>query len=162
MEKIIQVLGVDCWRKAKLSGVKLCISRGLVWLTCSICSISVQFLTGQKVTASHAAVLLAKLFSTPGPKRNTTVLVVDEVRQRILCFLSSKDCKKWGFGGWEIMHALSVSRDVTGIDLGERDANSSSYLFKFSFLKRLSILLPCFSLPWISYWFYVLLIQDME
>ncbi|TRZ20092.1 hypothetical protein HGM15179_007073 [Zosterops borbonicus] len=38
-----------------------------------------EFLTGQKVTASHAAVLLAKLFSTPGPKRNTTVLVVDEL-----------------------------------------------------------------------------------
>ncbi|NXN02797.1 ORC1 protein, partial [Sylvia borin] len=38
-----------------------------------------EFLTGQKVTASHAAVLLAKLFSTPGPKRKTTVLVVDEL-----------------------------------------------------------------------------------
>ncbi|NWT19355.1 ORC1 protein, partial [Vireo altiloquus] len=38
-----------------------------------------EFLTGQKVTATHAAVLLAKLFSTPGPKRKTTVLVVDEL-----------------------------------------------------------------------------------
>ncbi|NXY00869.1 ORC1 protein, partial [Pteruthius melanotis] len=38
-----------------------------------------EFLTGQKVTAAHAAVLLAKLFSTPGPKRKTTVLVVDEL-----------------------------------------------------------------------------------
>ncbi|XP_039567693.1 origin recognition complex subunit 1 [Passer montanus] len=38
-----------------------------------------EFLTGQKVTANHAAVLLAKLFSTPGPKRKTTVLVVDEL-----------------------------------------------------------------------------------
>ncbi|NWZ84819.1 ORC1 protein, partial [Poecile atricapillus] len=38
-----------------------------------------EFLTGQKVTAAHAAVLLAKLFSTPGPKRNTTVLIVDEL-----------------------------------------------------------------------------------
>ncbi|NXQ27943.1 ORC1 protein, partial [Alaudala cheleensis] len=38
-----------------------------------------DFLTGQKVTATHAAVLLAKLFSTPGPKRKTTVLVVDEL-----------------------------------------------------------------------------------
>ncbi|NXX31912.1 ORC1 protein, partial [Nicator chloris] len=38
-----------------------------------------DFLTGQKVTAAHAAVLLAKLFSTPGPKRKTTVLVVDEL-----------------------------------------------------------------------------------
>ncbi|NXR81173.1 ORC1 protein, partial [Pycnonotus jocosus] len=38
-----------------------------------------EFLTGQKVTATHAAVLLAKLFSTPGPKRKTTVLMVDEL-----------------------------------------------------------------------------------
>ncbi|XP_026507633.1 origin recognition complex subunit 1-like isoform X4 [Terrapene carolina triunguis] len=37
-----------------------------------------QLLTGQKVTATHAAELLAKLFSTPGPKRKTTVLIVDE------------------------------------------------------------------------------------
>ncbi|NXP15294.1 ORC1 protein, partial [Thinocorus orbignyianus] len=38
-----------------------------------------ELLTGQKVTASHAAVLLAKLFNTPGPKRKTTVLIVDEL-----------------------------------------------------------------------------------
>ncbi|NWY94148.1 ORC1 protein, partial [Loxia curvirostra] len=38
-----------------------------------------EFLTGQKVTATHAAVLLTKLFSTPGPKRKTTVLIVDEL-----------------------------------------------------------------------------------
>ncbi|NXA04677.1 ORC1 protein, partial [Sapayoa aenigma] len=38
-----------------------------------------EFLTGQKVTATHAAELLAKLFSTPGPKRKTTVLIVDEL-----------------------------------------------------------------------------------
>ncbi|NWZ05074.1 ORC1 protein, partial [Agelaius phoeniceus] len=38
-----------------------------------------EFLTGQKVTAAHAAVLLAKLFSTPGPKRKATVLIVDEL-----------------------------------------------------------------------------------
>ncbi|KFP72399.1 Origin recognition complex subunit 1 [Apaloderma vittatum] len=38
-----------------------------------------ELLTGQKVTANHAAVLLAKLFSTPGPKRKTTVLIVDEL-----------------------------------------------------------------------------------
>ncbi|KAM8805664.1 origin recognition complex subunit 1 [Eudromia elegans] len=38
-----------------------------------------EFLTGQKVTATHAATLLAKLFSTPGPKRKTTVLLVDEL-----------------------------------------------------------------------------------
>ncbi|XP_032864752.1 origin recognition complex subunit 1 isoform X2 [Tyto alba] len=38
-----------------------------------------ELLTGQKVTATHAAVLLAKLFSTPGPKRKTTVMVVDEL-----------------------------------------------------------------------------------
>ncbi|NXN07172.1 ORC1 protein, partial [Indicator maculatus] len=38
-----------------------------------------EFLTGQKVTATHAAVLLAKLFSTPGPRRKTTVLIVDEL-----------------------------------------------------------------------------------
>ncbi|XP_062479238.1 origin recognition complex subunit 1 [Pezoporus occidentalis] len=38
-----------------------------------------ELLTGQKVTATHAAVLLGKLFNTPGPKRKTTVLVVDEL-----------------------------------------------------------------------------------
>ncbi|NXV88345.1 ORC1 protein, partial [Calonectris borealis] len=38
-----------------------------------------ELLTGQKVTATHAAALLAKLFSTPGPKRKTTVLIVDEL-----------------------------------------------------------------------------------
>ncbi|KAM6327647.1 origin recognition complex subunit 1 isoform 1-T1 [Podargus strigoides] len=38
-----------------------------------------ELLTGQKVTATHAAVLLAKLFNTPGPKRKTTVLIVDEL-----------------------------------------------------------------------------------
>ncbi|XP_068262911.1 origin recognition complex subunit 1 [Nyctibius grandis] len=38
-----------------------------------------ELLTGQKVTATHAAVLLAKLFDTPGPKRKTTVLMVDEL-----------------------------------------------------------------------------------
>ncbi|KFQ38769.1 Origin recognition complex subunit 1 [Mesitornis unicolor] len=38
-----------------------------------------ELLTGQKVTATHAAGLLAKLFSTPGPKRKTTVLIVDEL-----------------------------------------------------------------------------------
>ncbi|NXY25050.1 ORC1 protein, partial [Atrichornis clamosus] len=38
-----------------------------------------SLLTGQKVTAAHAAVLLAQLFSTPGPKRKTTVLIVDEL-----------------------------------------------------------------------------------
>ncbi|KFW12692.1 PREDICTED: origin recognition complex subunit 1 [Eurypyga helias] len=38
-----------------------------------------ELLTGQKVTATHAAVLLAKLFSTPGPKRQSTVLIVDEL-----------------------------------------------------------------------------------
>ncbi|NXY43150.1 ORC1 protein, partial [Ceuthmochares aereus] len=38
-----------------------------------------SLLTGQKVTAAHAAVLLAKLFHTPGPKRKPTVLVVDEL-----------------------------------------------------------------------------------
>ncbi|NXM32378.1 ORC1 protein, partial [Oxyruncus cristatus] len=38
-----------------------------------------ELLTGQKVTATHAAVLLAQLFNTPGPKRKTTVLIVDEL-----------------------------------------------------------------------------------
>ncbi|XP_019386972.1 PREDICTED: origin recognition complex subunit 1 [Crocodylus porosus] len=38
-----------------------------------------KLLTGQKVTATHAASLLAKLFCTSGPKRKTTVLVVDEL-----------------------------------------------------------------------------------
>ncbi|XP_010002326.1 PREDICTED: origin recognition complex subunit 1 [Chaetura pelagica] len=38
-----------------------------------------ELLTGQKVTATHAAELLAKLFNTPGPKRKTTVLMVDEL-----------------------------------------------------------------------------------
>uniref|UniRef100_A0A8D0H865 Origin recognition complex subunit 1 n=1 Tax=Sphenodon punctatus TaxID=8508 RepID=A0A8D0H865_SPHPU len=38
-----------------------------------------KLLTGQKVTATHAALLLEKLFCTPKPKRKTTVLVVDEL-----------------------------------------------------------------------------------
>ncbi|XP_068809258.1 origin recognition complex subunit 1 isoform X2 [Struthio camelus] len=38
-----------------------------------------ELLTGQKVTATHAAALLAKLFSTPGPKRKSTLLIVDEL-----------------------------------------------------------------------------------
>ncbi|XP_072725059.1 origin recognition complex subunit 1 [Ciconia boyciana] len=38
-----------------------------------------ELLTGQKVTATHAAALLAKLFNAPGPKRKTTVLIVDEL-----------------------------------------------------------------------------------
>jgi len=63
------------------------------------CLILVQVLTGQKVTATHAAALLAELFHTPGPKRKTTVLIVDEVRQRILHSLSLKYCKKLVFLG---------------------------------------------------------------
>lgn len=38
-----------------------------------------QILTGQKATAEHAAALLEKRFSTPAPKRETTVLLVDEL-----------------------------------------------------------------------------------
>ncbi|MBN3276148.1 ORC1 protein, partial [Polyodon spathula] len=38
-----------------------------------------QMLTGQKATAEHAATLLEKRFSTPAPKRETTVLLVDEL-----------------------------------------------------------------------------------
>ncbi|KAM9283080.1 origin recognition complex subunit 1 isoform 3-T3 [Morus bassanus] len=38
-----------------------------------------ELLTGQKVTATHAAAMLAKLFSTPGPKRKTAVIIVDEL-----------------------------------------------------------------------------------
>ncbi|MCI4375619.1 hypothetical protein PGIGA_G00111650 [Pangasianodon gigas] len=38
-----------------------------------------QKLTDQKVTADHAAALLEKRFSTPAPKKETTVLLVDEL-----------------------------------------------------------------------------------
>ncbi|XP_076870957.1 origin recognition complex subunit 1 isoform X2 [Brachyhypopomus gauderio] len=38
-----------------------------------------QKLTNQKATADHAATLLEKSFSTPGPKKETTVLLVDEL-----------------------------------------------------------------------------------
>ncbi|XP_075472455.1 origin recognition complex subunit 1 isoform X2 [Ascaphus truei] len=38
-----------------------------------------RLLTGQKATADHAAALLDKRFSTPAPKRETTVLLVDEL-----------------------------------------------------------------------------------
>ncbi|XP_015211125.2 origin recognition complex subunit 1 isoform X1 [Lepisosteus oculatus] len=38
-----------------------------------------QKLTDQKATADHAASLLEKRFSTPAPKRETTVLLVDEL-----------------------------------------------------------------------------------
>lgn len=44
------------------------------------CSLSPwQKLTGQKATADHAAALLEKRFSSPAPKQETTVLLVDEV-----------------------------------------------------------------------------------
>ncbi|XP_060087799.1 origin recognition complex subunit 1 [Heteronotia binoei] len=38
-----------------------------------------KLLTNQKATATHAAVLLEKMFYKPSPKRKTTVLVVDEL-----------------------------------------------------------------------------------
>ncbi|XP_062853159.1 origin recognition complex subunit 1 [Trichomycterus rosablanca] len=38
-----------------------------------------QKLTGQKATTDHAASLLEKRFSTPAPKKETTVLLVDEL-----------------------------------------------------------------------------------
>ncbi|KAM9478246.1 origin recognition complex subunit 1 isoform 5-T5 [Salvelinus alpinus] len=38
-----------------------------------------QKLTNQKVTADHAAALLEKRFSNPAPKKETTVLLVDEL-----------------------------------------------------------------------------------
>ncbi|XP_053549444.1 LOW QUALITY PROTEIN: origin recognition complex subunit 1 [Bombina bombina] len=38
-----------------------------------------KLLTGQKATADHAATLLDKRFNTPAPKRETTVLLVDEL-----------------------------------------------------------------------------------
>ncbi|XP_039590686.1 origin recognition complex subunit 1 isoform X2 [Polypterus senegalus] len=38
-----------------------------------------QMLTGQKATADHAATLLEKRFNTSAPKRETTVLLVDEL-----------------------------------------------------------------------------------
>ncbi|XP_062308342.1 origin recognition complex subunit 1 isoform X2 [Osmerus eperlanus] len=38
-----------------------------------------QELTGQKATADHAASLLEKRFSNPAPKKETTVLLVDEL-----------------------------------------------------------------------------------
>ena len=39
-----------------------------------------QQLTGQKATPDHAAAILDKMFSTPNPRRDPTVLLVDEVR----------------------------------------------------------------------------------
>lgn len=42
-----------------------------------------QKLTGQKATADHAAALLEKRFSNPAPRKETTVLLVDEVRRRV-------------------------------------------------------------------------------
>ena len=41
---------------------------------------SLQKLTGQKATTDHAAALLEKRFSNPAPRKETTVLLVDEVR----------------------------------------------------------------------------------
>ena len=46
---------------------------------------SLQKLTGQKATADHAAALLEKRFSNPGPKKESTVLLVDEVRRGATC-----------------------------------------------------------------------------
>lgn len=44
---------------------------------------SPQKLTGQKATADHAAALLEKRFSNPAPRKETTVLLVDEVRSSV-------------------------------------------------------------------------------
>lgn len=41
---------------------------------------SLQKLTGQKATPDHAAVLLEKRFSNLAPRKETIVLLVDEVR----------------------------------------------------------------------------------
>ena len=41
--------------------------------------ITIQQLTGQKVTADHAADILNKKFSTHEPRRDPIVLLVDEV-----------------------------------------------------------------------------------
>ena len=43
---------------------------------------SPQKLTGQKATADHAAALLEKRFSNPAPRKESTVLLVDEVGTR--------------------------------------------------------------------------------
>lgn len=43
-----------------------------------------QKLTDQKATADHAAVLLEKRFSNPAPRKETTVLLVDEVRTSVI------------------------------------------------------------------------------
>uniref|UniRef100_A0A8C7ZH27 Origin recognition complex subunit 1 n=1 Tax=Oryzias sinensis TaxID=183150 RepID=A0A8C7ZH27_9TELE len=43
------------------------------------CTRSLQKLTGQKATADHAAALLEKRFSNPAPRKETTVLLVDEL-----------------------------------------------------------------------------------
>uniref|UniRef100_A0A671T0A2 Origin recognition complex subunit 1 n=1 Tax=Sinocyclocheilus anshuiensis TaxID=1608454 RepID=A0A671T0A2_9TELE len=48
-----------------------------------------QKLTDQKATPDHAAALLEKRFSAPAPKKETTVLLVDEVRHLLLVTLIS-------------------------------------------------------------------------
>lgn len=67
--------------------------------------LSLQKLTGQKATADHAAALLEKRFSNPAPRKETTVLLVDEVRtftlwaslQNII-IASPFTCIKWKTG----------------------------------------------------------------
>lgn len=45
---------------------------------------SLQKLTGQKATADHAAALLEKRFSNAAPRKESTVLLVDEVKTQLL------------------------------------------------------------------------------
>ena len=50
------------------------------WLHTASKYCCLQMLTGEKVTADHAVQLLEKRFSSSGVKRDTTILLVDEVR----------------------------------------------------------------------------------
>lgn len=55
---------------------------GVITIYSSSCFSPVQKLTGQKATANHAAELLAKQFCSRGSQKETTVLLVDEVRSQ--------------------------------------------------------------------------------
>ena len=48
-------------------------------VTGTLCCVCSQQLTKQKATADHAASILDKRFSTPDPRREPVVLLVDEV-----------------------------------------------------------------------------------
>lgn len=79
-----------------------------------------QKLTGQKATADHAAALLERRFSNPAPRKETTVLLVDEVSTSCSCVGAAaagsmvvQDLCYWFHGGSTAVLPASYQQDWT-------------------------------------------------